>query len=178
MMKMTRQQSSRFTAPSWLKWSFLVGGILFIIALTLAVWVYAEANQDHTAGNERATQLALENTNMTSINEVNVYYGDQTVHIVEGSLSNGKPALVYVQLAEKKIVTIINSDEFLSLKEFKTQWKQECGECSFKNVKYALEESQPVFEITYVDEHNRYVFDYFKVNGEPFDQRFAFKQNE
>ncbi|RWZ60295.1 hypothetical protein EQV77_03100 [Halobacillus fulvus] len=170
-------QSSQSTVPRWLKWLFLSVGVLLLLGLVFAIWMYAEISQDRIAGYDPAAQIAMDETPLASVDEVTAYYGDQTVHIVQGQLEEGDPAVIYVDVEAESVLEMITEDA-LTLEEFTTAWQQACGNCSFEHVQYGYEEQQPVFEVTYVDDQNRYVFDYFQLNGESFDQRFAFRQDE
>ena len=178
MKKMTKPQSSPFTVPNWVKWASIIVSILFILGLSLAIWIYIDVNQDHTRAHAQASTLVLEQTEVETVDEVSVYHGKETVHIIRGSMEDGHSVLVYVQVNDQEVLDVIKGEDYLSISEMKDVWKEGCAGCAFKNIHYGYEEDEPVFEITYIDQQDRYVFDYYRLNGESFDQRFAFKQNQ
>lgn len=178
MKKMTKPQSSLFTVPNWVKWASIIVSTLFILGLSLAIWIYIDVNQDRTSAHAQASTLVLEQTEVETVDEVSVYHGKETVHIIKGTEKDGSSVLVYVQVDNQKVLDVIKGDDYLSTSEMKDVWKKGCGNCGFKNIQYGYEEGEPVFEVTYIDQQDRYVFDYYRLNGESFDQRFAFKQNQ
>jgi uncharacterized protein YpmB len=176
-MRTIKPQSSRFTVPSWVKWATSVLAVLLILGGAFVSWMYFEINQDRTAGQEEASQLALDRTDLAGVDRISVYRGAKAVHIVEGKTSQGDSGLVFVDVENKQILDEVFKGNIISKTELREKWAQDCEGCSFKYIQYAYEENQPVYEITYIDEQNRYVLDYFKLSGENFDQRFAFRQN-
>ncbi|MGI8315331.1 DUF5590 domain-containing protein [Halobacillus mangrovi] len=176
-MRTIKPQSSQFTVPRWVKWTSLTFAVLVIIFLLFFSWMYFEINKDRTAGQEDASKIALEETKLSEVDQVTVYRGEQTVHIVEGKSNQGDHGLIYIDLKEKKVIEQLFNEKVISKEALKQKWSQSCGGCEFKYIQYAFEENQPVYEMSYIDEKNRYVLDYFKLSGESFDQRFAFRQN-
>ncbi|WP_241657119.1 DUF5590 domain-containing protein [Halobacillus salinus] len=172
-----KQQSSRFTVPDWLKWPIIVLLILFFITAVMGVWLYSDAQNDKNSQDQEARTLAIQNTALSTVQNVTVYHGEETVHIVEGTEENGSEGLAFVQADQQSVLEYVKAKDVLSMDGMKSQWRSSCESCNFKKVQYAFEEGEPVFELTYIDEQNRYVFDYFTLTGESFDQRFAFKQN-
>ncbi|MCA0970377.1 DUF5590 domain-containing protein [Halobacillus litoralis] len=174
-----KRQSSRFTVPDWAKWTLLSGLILFLICAALSIWMYIDVRNDVTSEHDEAKAIALKETELSSVEDVTVYHGDRAVHILQGLFEDGEKGLVFVQVEDEEVldVSLQTETEFLSLDEMKDQWRSSCGGCSFKKISYAYEEGQPVFELIYIDRESRYVFDYYTLSGESFDQRFAFKQN-
>ncbi|MBA2173905.1 DUF5590 domain-containing protein [Halobacillus locisalis] len=178
MKKMTKLQSSPFTVPDWVKWTAIITSILFVLGLSLSIWIYIDVYHDRTSSHAQATTLVLEKTELETIDDVSVYHGKETVHIMEGAVGNGRSALVYVQVDDQKVLNVIQDEDYLSISEMKDIWKEECDGCAFRDIQYGYEEGEPVFEITYIDQQDRYVFNYYGLDGQSFDQRFAFKQNQ
>ncbi|MCA0983051.1 DUF5590 domain-containing protein [Halobacillus yeomjeoni] len=175
---MIKPQSSRFIVPRWLKWSILITGTILFLCSAFFIYMYADINQDRTKGNDEAAKFALQETALKKVDQVSNYHGDKTVHIVRGVTDQQKNGIVYIDLEKKEILKESFREDNLSLDEMKQEWMNACENCEFKNIQFAYEESHPVFEITYIDEKNRYVLDYYQLNGEKFDQRFAFKQTD
>ncbi|WP_145956040.1 cell wall elongation regulator TseB-like domain-containing protein [Halobacillus halophilus] len=177
-MRTMKPQSSPFTVPSWLKWSFIIIGALFFLSGALAVWMYVSINKDLHTGEEAAREMALNQTEIATVEKVSIYHGKSKVHIVKGKTQGGKEGLVFIDLSKNEILNEQMNQEIIAEQQLKQSWRADCQNCIYKNIQLGYEEEQPVYEITYVDSQNRYVFDYFNLNGERFNQRFAFKQNQ
>ncbi|MYL48496.1 hypothetical protein GLV98_03330 [Halobacillus litoralis] len=175
---MLRPQSSPFTVPSWLKWSLAIAGTLFILAFILFLWVYIDVNQDRKEGHPQAEAIAQEQGGLTRIDHVSTYHGQREFHIVQGTKESNEASILFIDIKEKTILDEVSREDVLSSEEMRSRWENTCSNCTFKDIQYGFEENEPVFQLTYIDEQNRYVLDYFTLQGEAFDQRFAFRQNE
>ncbi|MGR9049955.1 cell wall elongation regulator TseB-like domain-containing protein [Halobacillus faecis] len=175
---MLRPQSSPFTVPSWLKWSLAIAGTLFILAFILFLWVYIDVNQDRKEGHTEAETIALEQGDLATVNHVSTYHGKREFHIVQGMNESKEASILFIDIKENKILDEVLGEEALSLEEMRSRWENTCSSCTFKDIQYGFEENEPVFQLTYIDDQDRYVLDYFTLQGEAFDQRFAFRQNE
>ncbi|MBX0356249.1 DUF5590 domain-containing protein [Halobacillus sp. Nhm2S1] len=175
---MLRPQSSPFTAPSWLKWSLAIAGTLFLLAFILFLWVYIDVNQDRKEGHPEAEAIAKEQGDLTTIDHVSTYHGKREFHIVQGMNESKEASILFIDIKENKILDEVSGKVALSLEEMRSRWEKMCSSCTFKDIQYGFEENEPVFQLTYIDDQNRYVLDYFTLQGEAFDQRFAFRQNE
>ncbi|WP_394217363.1 DUF5590 domain-containing protein [Halobacillus trueperi] len=175
---MLRPQSSPFTVPSWLKWSLAIAGTLFILAFILFLWLYIDVNQDRKEGHPQAEAIAQEKGDLTRIDHVSTYHGQREFHIVQGTKESNEASILFIDIKEKKILDEVSREDVLSLEEMRSRWENTCSNCTFKDIQYGFEENEPVFQLTYIDEQNRYVLDYFTLQGKAFDQRFAFRQNE
>lgn len=175
---MWKQQSSPYTVPSWLKWCLLILSVFIILGLAFGIWMYLSVNQDRTAGHAEAIDLAEQQTGLTNFESVTTYYGESEIHIVQGANNSGSEKIVFIDLEENTILDEISTESILPSNQMRSQWKDNCLECEFKDIQYGYEENEPVYQLTYIDSQNRYVLDYFTLEGEAFDQRFAFRQNE
>ncbi|GEN53945.1 cell wall elongation regulator TseB-like domain-containing protein [Halobacillus faecis] len=175
---MLRPQSSPFTVPSWLKWSLAIAGTLFILAFVLFLWVYIDVNQDRKAGHPEAEAIAKDQGDLTTIDHVSTYHGKREFHIVQGMNESKEASILFIDIKGNKILDEVSGEVALSLEDMRSRWENTCSSCTFKDIQYGFEEDEPVFQLTYIDDQNRYVLDYFTLQGEAFDQRFAFRQNE
>ncbi|WP_139207334.1 DUF5590 domain-containing protein [Halobacillus dabanensis] len=175
---MWKQQSSPYTVPSWLKWCLLILSVILLLVLTFGIWMYININQDRTSGHDEAIDFAKQQTGLTKFESVTTYYGEGETQIVQGTNGSGDEIIVFIDLEENIILDEISAERVLPSDQMRSQWKDTCSECEFKDIQYGYEEDEPVYQLTYIDSQNRYVLDYFTLEGEAFDQRFAFRQND
>ncbi|MGV2620249.1 DUF5590 domain-containing protein [Halobacillus sp. ACCC02827] len=178
MMTMLRQQSSRFTVPKWVWFSLTALAVVLLLGVSFLVWMYTSISHDREAGQTEAEALALAETDLANVENVSTYNGNIPIHIVKGSTENGTEQLAFLDLSEKKVLKVEDMSGQISPEAMRQQWQQSCASCQFKDIQYGYEEQEPVFQLTYIDEQNRYVFDYFTLSGDNFDQRFAFKRTQ
>ncbi len=176
MKMIMKQQSSRYTAPSWLKWVLLIVGLLILLSGCLLTWMYVQIQSNHTEGYSEAKSLALSKTNIASVSDVTSYNGERPIHIVRGKTESDEELAAFINLNNAKVLTTINTSTMVSSDQLKKELQANCSSCSFLDIQLAYEENSPAWELTYIDENQRYVLEYVKAeNGKPI-QRFAFRQ--
>ncbi len=171
------QQSSQSTVPNWLKWLLLIVMVIGLISCAFIIWMYVHIENDKTSQFDQASKIAIQQTDLASVENVELYNGAQTVHIVHGSTSQSQGLTVLVNVKNKNILASVTDKERISKAQLKKEWMNSCSSCTFKDIRMGYEEEQAVYELTFIDDKNRYVFDYYLPNGEKFQQRFAFKQS-
>lgn len=172
----TKQQSSRYTAPRWLKWVLLIIGLLILLSGCLLTWMYVQIESNRTEGFSEAKSLVLSETNIENVSEVTSYNGEQPIHIVRGKTGSEEKLAAFINLDNNKVLTTLNTSTMISSDQLREELQDNCSGCSFINIQLAYEENSPAWELTYIDENKRYVLEYVRVtNGEPI-QRFAFRQ--
>ncbi|UOQ93552.1 DUF5590 domain-containing protein [Halobacillus shinanisalinarum] len=171
-----KQQSSRFTVPSWLRWVLLIIGIVIIISGSTLTWMYVQIEDKQTEGFTTAKNLAVSETKMTKVTDVLSYNGENPIHIVRGQNANDEELVTFLNLGKKEVLTTIKASSMIPTGDLKAGLQADCSACSFIDVQLAYEENSPAWELTYIDENQRYVLEYVRVtNGDPI-QRFAFRQ--
>ncbi|UOR12488.1 cell wall elongation regulator TseB-like domain-containing protein [Halobacillus amylolyticus] len=138
--------------------------------------MYVQIEDKQTEGFTEAKNLAVSETKMTEVTDVLSYNGEIPIHIVRGLNGNDEELVTFINLEKKEVLTTIKASSMIPSSGLKTGLQTDCSACSFIDVQLAYEENSPAWELTYIDENQRYVLEYVKVtNGDPI-QRFAFRQ--
>ncbi|WP_173916326.1 DUF5590 domain-containing protein [Halobacillus sp. Marseille-Q1614] len=170
------QPSSQFTAPSWVKWALLITGILFVIIFTLCTWMYLHINDSKTQNYDKAKTFAKEEAGFNQVDNVTRYNGQTVIHIVNGTTKDGEDMYAFINVEEMEVLSTLSSEQMISGEALRSEIEAGCSSCEWVDTQLAFEENRPVWELTYKDDSNRYVFEYIDVeNGEQV-QRFAFRQ--
>lgn len=164
MKRIMRRQNSRFTVPKWVKWGIVGLILVLIICFIYLFFLYHDIQQSRTANYQDSKEEVLNKTKVKKIEKVTQYNGEKQFHVIFGSTKSGKNKIVYVPLNDKeKKLTIINSSEVTTKQTIKNQWKQQCQNCELIDITPALENNKPLWEVTYIDESDRYIFDYISM---------------
>ncbi|WP_145997048.1 DUF5590 domain-containing protein [Halobacillus sp. Marseille-P3879] len=169
------QPSSQFTVPKWGKWLLLILGIVIIILTGFLTWMYLHIENSKTSQYSKAEQFALNEELLEEVNQITRYNGEVPIHILKGVSSDNEEVFIFIDLKNQQELASVSAEDMIGKSTAKSNVNQ-CTSCEFIDLQLAYEENRPVWEVTYKDESNRYVFEYLDaINGEEV-QRFAFRQ--
>ncbi|MFD1018457.1 DUF5590 domain-containing protein [Thalassobacillus hwangdonensis] len=171
-----KRQSSRYTAPKWLKWTLLALTVVLLLVLGTGYWFYSGIFDKKSEGFSDSEQIALSETPLTEVNRTERYNGDQVVHIVKGKAEDGS-GTAFIEKESKELIEYIAESEMISEAALNQQWQSSCDKCEWRSMQLAMENAIPYWEITYIDAQGRYVFAYFDIQSGERKQQFAFKQS-
>lgn len=169
-------QNSRYTVPNWLKWG-LLGFILVLISCFIYLFfLYSDIQQSRTVNYQDSKQEVLDKTNVSQIENIAKYNGEHQFHVIFGATKNDGNKIVFVPLGKKnKRLTVIDGSKIITKQQIMDQWKQQCQNCELIDITPAMENNEPLWEVTYVDDSERYIFDYLSVYDGTRIQRYRLK---
>ncbi|MFZ3578142.1 DUF5590 domain-containing protein [Virgibacillus sp. DJP39] len=159
-----RKQNSQYTVHSWIKW-VLLGLILIVIScLTYLFFLYSDIQDNRTLKYQDSKDAVIEKTSVSQIENITEYNGKNQFHVIFGSTNEGANKIVFVPLNENSgKLTTFNQAEIISQQEIKNSWAKQCEDCELIDITPAIENSEPLWEVTYIDDSNRYIFDYLSM---------------
>ncbi|RHW41277.1 peptidase [Neobacillus notoginsengisoli] len=81
---------------------FFIGLAVFLaIAAGIAGWIYSNATSPIRAAEKKATEIAMQEAELTDPHRFHVYYGKETVFVVEGKNKKGDEIIVWIPEKEK-----------------------------------------------------------------------------
>lgn len=157
---------------NWFKWG-LIALIIIVIAIAIYfVLLYNNIQQSKVAGFANSEEKVLQQTALTEIDAIYRFHGEKAYHIMFGNTKkNDKKVVFYPLKKDEKDLTIINQTEIMTKDSIQNQWNKECNACKLIGIVPAMINNEPLWEITYVDQTNRYVFDYLSIyDGSRYEQ--------
>ncbi|ASK63362.1 hypothetical protein CFK37_14950 [Virgibacillus phasianinus] len=155
----------------------MVGLILVLISCFIYLFfLYNDIQQSRTTHYQDAKDKVLKMTEVTQIDNVTVYNGRQQFHVIFGATKNGENKIVYVPSDKKdKDLTVVDMSKIIKKQQIKNQWKEQCQNCELINITPAMEDGKPLWEVTYVDAADRYIFDYLSIYDGTRSQQLRLK---
>ncbi|WIF96355.1 MULTISPECIES: cell wall elongation regulator TseB-like domain-containing protein [Pontibacillus] len=151
----------------------LASVIIITLVLGYLGYLYYVIQDDKTASFNPSKEIAQAETSLTSVNSVSRYHGMHQYDIVAGVDDNGEKGMAFIPVTEgneKEEVIYVTGQEITSKETMQRLWSDQCMSCTFIEIKPAIHQDVPLWEITYKDEDNRYVFDYYKMeNGKRYE---------
>lgn len=176
-MRTAYYQQSR--KSPWFKW-VLVGILLIILAcLTYLIVMYNSIQQDKQTGFNETKEMVLQQTDIAEINNIKRYHGEHAYHIVFGQTDNNEKQIVFVPLTkenEEENFTVIDQADIISQEAIEEKLQNECNTCKIISIIPAMEDEELLWELTYVDDSNRYVLEYLSLYDATQYEQFRFKQ--
>ncbi|WP_199868529.1 cell wall elongation regulator TseB-like domain-containing protein [Virgibacillus senegalensis] len=175
---MMEKLSLPFTVPNWLKWA--VGIILVVCLLFIGyfIYLYNSIQQDKEAGFKASADQAVAQTDLDKADEVSRYHGSVLYHVVTGTTNDGSRAIAYVPVnGEKAEIAFYRNEDLVSEQAILQSWKSDCSNCELLETNLALEKDQPLMELKYIDERDRYVLHYYSLTDGSSGDHFRFNRS-
>ncbi|MEN2766201.1 DUF5590 domain-containing protein [Ornithinibacillus xuwenensis] len=166
----------RLNFPSWTKWVVLGVLLLMVAIIAFITFLYVDIQNSKTEGYFSAEKRVLDETSITSIRNTIRFHGDEAYHVVYGETEKNKEQIVFVPNDKKVDLTIVDQEDILSSDTIESDWKKNCSGCELKNIVPAIIKDNVLWEITYIDEANRYVIDYVSMYDGTQYEEFRFKK--
>lgn len=152
----------------------LVVGIVLLVILVLLgylIYMYKSIENDKTKGFDETEKHIYEVTEIVSVDKITSFQSEELFHVITGKDSNKQKLIVFLPLEDKENVTIIPYSETIPEENMIKSWNDTCKNCTSLTTNYAMINGEPLWELTYNDGSNRYVFDYFSLaDGEQYEQ--------
>lgn len=145
--------------------------LMMLVVIGIGIYMYNVIQTSKESGFEQTKSIVRATTEIDKIEDVYVFQSEVLYHIVLGKTKSNEKQLVFLPIAEKDNAVVIPLDETITEEAIIQEWQGFCSDCSNLKVNYAMIDDVPLWELTYVDETKRYVFDYFTLDeGEQFEQ--------
>lgn len=163
--------------------------IIVIISIAIYLFMmnkYIKASK--TEGFDHTESVILHETKMSSIQDMYSYQDDILYHIAYALDKNEKEWLIFVpkteiikakdnkddgkdkkdkenkvvekqEITEKELI-ILDAEKLKTQTEIESAWQKECNQCVLQSSLPAFVDDTPAWELTYIDDNNRFVMEY------------------
>jgi len=127
------------------KWLIIVSVVIVIAAASAAI-IYLNAVEPVKKAEETAVQIAMEETDITKVNEFSLYHGEQTYFIIQGENKKGTKLIAWIPEKKGKIM-VKKSSNGLSREEAVNKVLAEISSAEIISVRLGMENGIPLWEI-------------------------------
>ncbi|MGG3842245.1 DUF5590 domain-containing protein [Anoxybacillus kestanbolensis] len=153
--------------------------IAFACLLFAALWAYVDAYSDALSSKNADEQRAIkqaEQKGIVEVTDVYTYRGSDVYVVVIGKNDEGEQMIVWV--TEKgKVVDVRHVSEGITRQQALSA-VQPYHPKTVVSVKLGMEKGIPLWEITYIDERDRYSFYYVRFEDGAFLKRYHFARGK
>lgn len=156
---------------SWKSWILISLCLIMIAIIVYTVINYNQLISSKTKSFSSSEARVLEETDIADINTIDIFNGDEAYHVIFGQRKDKTEEIAFVPLDKKKEIKTIKKSEIMADKEIKTKWRSNCTSCKWIKTTPAIIDEHLLWEMTYKDAKNRYVYDYRSIyDGELYEQ--------
>lgn len=161
---------------TWVKW-ISIGLILIIIsAIIYGIFLLKTIDNDKKTGYLAAKKDMINETEIETVNEITHFYGDSVYFIAFGTTDKNEKKIAFLKNKKGKAdISVIDYDKALSKKEVLAKWKDNCNKCELIKLTPAMIDNEPLWELTYLENDNRYIIDYLTMKDAKRYEHYNFK---
>jgi uncharacterized protein YpmB len=141
-------------------WIFL---ILFLIISSLLSYTYIQAMKPLKVSEKMAMKIALEETNLVSIDDFEEYHGLESVFVVKGKNNKGESLIAWIP-EDKEELTVRKEKDGITEKDAIKKVEQLGKPSKIMDVRLGMEKGIPLWEIYYLSDSN--LINYYHVDFE------------
>jgi uncharacterized protein YpmB len=156
------------------KWMILFVAFL-CIAIGVSVSVYRGSLAPKRSLVEAARERAEEQARFVHIDEIDTYYGENAYVVFVGTDRKGTKKIAWVPEKNGSVI-VKEAKSGLTKREAIERLTAERNPKKIVSAKLGMEKGVPLWELTYIDEDNRYSFYYISFEDGTFLKRYSFQQ--
>ncbi len=146
-----------------LKKSVIITIILIITCIAIVIYglhLYNYVMNDKTKSFTEVKEYITKVVKINHVNNLTRYHGDQLYYVSEITINN-KPHLLFVKESDKGYAhTLYDASEFYSKEDILAEWESTCNNCEKIDSTIGMLEGNPVLEIKYLDQKDRFVYEH------------------
>lgn len=171
-----RKIRSYYQFPSWLKWILISISVLIIAFFIYSIYLYNTIQTSKETGLDESKAYAKDELNMKNITSIDRFQEEIQYHVIMGEMNDNEGVIAFIPIDDNKEPIIIKQEDALSKSEIKSNWQTNCKNCELIKISPAMLDDEPLWEITFIDEKERYVLDYVSFDDGSSYEQLQFKQ--
>jgi len=150
--------------------------LLTVIISSYLIYLYVYIQSEKTIDFEQTKQKVLSETLMTEIIDIKRFHGEQYYHIVFGTDELRNDYIAFVEQSDDADIIYVNTVDVFSEEYMIHQWEIDCESCQLVRIIPAIIDDNLLWEITYIDESEKYVMDYYSIDRGELHERIKLLQ--
>lgn len=166
---------------NWSRVLFIVLLFCIIFVIIYSTITYRYIVQSRTDGFAEAKSFVLDNSKIETVNDLSYFQAEEGFFTFSGKDKEDNRYYVFLQDNEtfsKETLYTVQSSKQISAEQVEQTLIQSCSQCDLIKTQLAIINEIPLWELTYIDESNRYVMEYkYLENGKTFEKISLTRKN-
>ncbi|WP_110112363.1 DUF5590 domain-containing protein [Bacillus sp. CGMCC 1.16541] len=159
------------------KWSILIGILVIVVISWQFASIYHQSVKGKQGDEEKAVALAQKEYELKDVTNVQTYFGKDTFYIVKATNDKGEKIIVWIPKDVKKNDMIMKKEASgITQSQARSLVEKERNPKEIKSVRLGMERQLPLWEITYIDEEDRFTYYYIDFESGKFLKRYSLSQ--
>ncbi|KWW11317.1 hypothetical protein AS888_01945 [Peribacillus simplex] len=142
------------------KW-LIIASILVLCLIGFVGGAYIKALQPKKEAGNAAFKKAREEAGLRSMDEFYLYNGQDSYSVIIGKGEKGIKKVVWLPEDKKKKIVVEDYKDGKTKKEILSIAKEKLNPEKIISVKLGMEKNVPLWEVTYLDDSERFNYDYY-----------------
>lgn len=125
--------------------------IIIAVIIGISAYIYFQSVKPLKEAENKAIQIAMEETKLTEADDFTLYHGQETYYIVEGKDENGTNIYVWVPEKEGRVI-VRKQEDGVTKQEAINKLMEEKNPQEIISVRLGMEKNIPLWEIYYRSE--------------------------
>lgn len=160
------------------KWVITIVCVLLLTAIGISIYFYQSMRSPITEQEQLAIARVLGETEVSIIQNVSFYHGTEPYVVIKGQQEEGGENFIVWVGQEDESVVVKPANAGLSKEQVRQFAINELAPKKLLAVRLGLENRLPIYEITYIDENDRYSFYYITFEDGTFVKRYSLKADD
>lgn len=139
----------------------IIASILVLCFIGIVSGAYIKAMQQKKEAGIEAFEKAKKAGGIKTMDEFHLYNGQSSYSVIIGKADDGHKKIVWLPEDEKKKIVIKNYNDGKTKKEIISIVNEKLKPKKIISVKLGMEKNVPLWEVTYLDDSERYNYDYY-----------------
>lgn len=154
----------------------LIIAIIVITLITIFSYYLYNIQKNHEIVFDESSKMIIKETDMVKITNMYVSQEESLYHIFTGETKTEEEVISSIRLRKDKDLSPKNikthkSTDMVSEKAILNKWLDTCNQCEKVKIQPAIIDKELLWEITYTDGDDRYVFAYYLMkNGTKYEE--------
>lgn len=159
----------------------IIIGIVCALAVII-IWIFADiyhvARKQYDTGHEQSIALAEEKGYISSVDDIETFNSKIQYHVIAGENDKGQKVFVWVPQKKGHKILVKKRKAGITEKQAVTSVKNKYNPKDILHVQLGIDEGIPVWEVKYIDEYDRFTYDFVNFYDGKIQKHMAIRNDE
>ncbi|UOE92305.1 DUF5590 domain-containing protein [Alkalihalobacillus sp. LMS39] len=158
------------------KWIIFGIALFVVVIVSMSTYFYQTIRSPIVAEKAEISEFVIENTAVTNVDMVELYHGTESYFVIEGSNEQDENIIVWINKEDRESIIVRNAADGITKDQVRSFALSELDPKKIISIRLGYENDRTVYEITYIDEEDRYSYYYMTFSDGTFVKRYSLRK--